>query len=162
MVSAQEDKQIQMGGINVRRKAKQLPVFVYGTLLEGMGNWTHYLKGKTTKVVSGELTGFDMYAVASFPGIVQTDFADNKVYGELMYIKPRMFNETISLVDMLEGYVKENKRNSMYLRKKVVVKTECGELVEAWVYVWNRPIHDPIRQFKVDNGSWLDWLQNRN
>ena len=44
-------------------------VFVYGTLMKGHGNHGHYLSQSEFQG-KGEITGYALYAVSSFPGIV--------------------------------------------------------------------------------------------
>jgi gamma-glutamylcyclotransferase (GGCT)/AIG2-like uncharacterized protein YtfP len=138
-------------------KQEQLPIFVYGTLLEGYGNWEYFLKGKTERVVSGFISGFDMYSVGAFPCIKHSSI-DRKVYGELMYVEPELYDQVLSRVDSLEGYHKGRySKQSMYLRKKVSVRTECGDIVQAWVYVWNRPGDLGNR---IKSGSWDEYCRD--
>lgn len=44
-------------------------VFVYGTLMKGHGNHSYYLS-QSEFHGKGEITGYALYAVSSFPGIV--------------------------------------------------------------------------------------------
>ena len=151
-------------------KQGQLPIFVYGTLLEGYGNWEHFLNGKTERVVTGELAGHKMYAVAGFPGIVPGYLID-RVYGELMYVQPDLYEDVLRDVDRLEGYrgpelhkgysesrkPKLSGQYNMYVRERVQVKDECGNIVEAWVYIWNRKPCGP----EIENGCYDDFVKSQ-
>lgn len=98
-------------------------VFVYGTLMKGHGNHGYYLS-QSEFLGKGEVTGYALYAVSSFPGIVPE--GGEKVKGEV-YIVDR---DTLKRLDSLEG------EGSLYLRKQVEVLID-GQIVQAWTYIWN-------------------------
>lgn len=113
-------------GINTIRKGffimtKQ--VFVYGTLMNGHGNHRYYLS-ESEFLGKGEITGYALYAVSSFPGIVPE--VGEKVKGEVYKVD----RDTLKRLDSLEG------EGSLYLRKQVDVLVE-GQIVQAWTYIWN-------------------------
>ena len=98
-------------------------VFVYGTLMQGYGNHRNYLS-QSEFLGKGEITGYALYAVSSFPGIVPEH--GEKVKGEV-YVVDR---DTLKGLDSLEG------EGSLYLRKQVEVLVD-GQIVQAWTYIWN-------------------------
>ncbi|MEL1135043.1 gamma-glutamylcyclotransferase [Desulfitobacterium sp. THU1] len=103
-----------------------LNVFVYGTLMRGQRNHKNYLS-QSEFIGCGEITGFAMYAVSSFPGIVPEN--GEKVKGEVYQVD----QDTLRRLDSLEG------EGSLYLRKPVDVLVE-GKLLQAWIYVWNQEV----------------------
>ena len=114
-------------GINntIRKGFFSMPdkVFVYGTLMKGHGNHGYYLS-QSEFLGKGEVTGYALYAVSSFPGIVPE--GGEKVKGEV-YIVDR---DTLKRLDSLES------EGSLYLRKQVEVLID-GQIVQAWTYIWN-------------------------
>ncbi|MFZ3373652.1 MAG: gamma-glutamylcyclotransferase family protein [Desulfitobacteriaceae bacterium] len=98
-------------------------VFVYGTLMKGYGNYCYYLS-ESEFLGKGEITGYALYAVSSFPGIVPE--VGEKVKGEVYKVN----RDTLKRLDSLEG------EGSLYLRKQVEVLVE-GQIVQGWTYIWN-------------------------
>lgn len=101
-------------------------VFVYGTLMKGYGNHHSYLS-HAEFVGTAEITGYALYAVSSFPGIVPE--GEERVKGEVYKVD----GDTLKRLDYLEG------EGSLYLRKQVDVFVK-GQLARAWTYLWNHEI----------------------
>lgn len=98
-----------------------IKVFVYGTLMSN--RWNHcYLNGQKL-LGDAKLKGFEMYNVASFPGIVRN--GKGYVLGELYEVD----HDSLKTLDRLEG------EGTMYKRtlEKVLIE---GREEEAYVYVW--------------------------
>lgn len=131
----------------------QLPVFVYGTLRNGFGNYSRLLKGNTEKEVVGAMTDGAIYPVRPSGGFPCLTEEDGFVVGELMYIKPNIYDKTLRSLDWLEGYNKTDQKHSMYIRKKKLVDTPLDGVVDAWVYVWNTD-YRPITTNRIPSGCW--------
>lgn len=133
---------------------KQLPVFCYGTLRNGFGNYHNILKGTTEKEKSGLIEGaiYPVRPSGGFPCLIEQE---GSVVGELMYIKPELYDDTLARLDMLEGYSKRSPKNSMYIREKREIVC-FDEKVIAWVYIWNRPTP---RTEKIPSGCWKTFEQ---
>lgn len=98
-----------------------IKVFVYGTLMKN--RWNHcYLDGQTF-LGEAKLNNFEMYNVASFPGIVRKE--NEYVIGEIYEVD----QDTLKILDRLEG------EGSMYKRtlEKVFINDRAEE---AYAYVW--------------------------
>ena len=103
-------------------------VFVYGTLLEGEGNHSYYLQGSRCKGKAA-VSGYEMYDIGAFPGIVP---GAGSIPGEVYEVE----YETLQNLDYLEG------EGSLYIRKSAHVKMSTGESAFAWIYVYNGSIED--------------------
>ena len=114
-------------------------VFVYGTLMKGHGNHRSYLS-KSDCLGKGEITGYALYAVSSFPGIVPEN--GEKVKGEVYQVD----RDTLKRLDCLEG------EGSLYLRKKVKVRVD-DQIVQAWTYIWNHETRS-TEKIKYDAQPW--------
>lgn len=101
-------------------------VFVYGTLLKGERNHNYFLHDSTC-LGTATLSGYDMYDLGTYPGIVS---GSGRVKGEVYEVS----EETLRGLDYLEG------EGSLYIRKQAEVTTEKGEVILAYIYVYNHSI----------------------
>lgn len=98
-------------------------IFVYGTLMKGHCN-DHYLR-ELKYLGIGRLTGYEMYHVSAYPGIVEN--GTGYVIGELYEIDEK----TLKVLDIIEG------EGQLFIRKKLGVTLD-NKVVDAYVYVWNK------------------------
>ena len=113
---------------NTTLNAGESFIFVYGTLLKGRSNYERHL-APANPVMRGEIEGFEMYDLGSFPGVVK---GIGRVKGEVY----RVTKEQLERIDFLEG------EGSLYKKEAVTVKgnfSEDGE-VTAYVYLYNQSI----------------------
>ncbi|MCX7610267.1 MAG: gamma-glutamylcyclotransferase [Ignavibacterium sp.] len=141
----------------------QYPVFVYGTLSEGMLNHS-FLQGKYTKKEKALVCGLKVYPNKSnsYPFVIYHK-PESVVQGELYYIKPEFYKEVMKNLDYLEGYNEDNPQYSHYLRELVTVYTKNGISELAYIYVANLIVcHDTIN-FHVDikNGDWVKYKKQK-
>lgn len=101
-------------------------VFVYGTLLQGERNHNFYLS-ESSYSGKAHITGFDMYDIGYFPGIVP---GDGVIKGELYDVS----KETLSDLDYLEG------EGNLYVRHCVPAIDENNETRLSLVYIYNHCI----------------------
>lgn len=131
-----------------------LPVFVYGTLRNGHGNYSNILEGNTVREEKASMNG-KLFMVGGFPGMIQDN--ESRVVGELMYIDPKKYEEVMKRLDWLEGY-RKNDKSSMYIRKQVMVwNGSVG--ITAWTYYWNR---STLRLPLIENGDFNDYQQKNS
>jgi gamma-glutamylcyclotransferase (GGCT)/AIG2-like uncharacterized protein YtfP len=129
---------------------KRYPVFVYGTLRHGFGNYLRLLKGNThyeeSAITKGEIRPVGLHG--GFPCLSDND--EMVVRGDLMFIREDVYEEVMRSLDWLEGYKSGFPESSMYVRELRDVATERGT-VKAWVYIWNRekPATD-----RIISGDW--------
>ncbi|WP_051302699.1 gamma-glutamylcyclotransferase family protein [Salibacterium aidingense] len=133
------------------------PVFVYGTLRNGLHNYKRVLEGLTKQERSGTMTG-RLYAAdhERFPCLVKE--GNTVIQGEVMYIKEDRYEKVLRALDRLEGYEEGNPADSDYIRETVTVIDETGSEVEAYTYFWNQPIGLGEH---ITSGDWLTWLQQK-
>ena len=129
---------------------KQYPVFVYGTLRSGFGNYRNFLEGYTTKEEFGRARGV-MYDVGAFPAIVE---GKGTIMGEIMYIAPEVYNHVLTALDNLEGYIPDS-GYSMYIRKLINVLNADNNMIKCWAYFWNYSTKNlPL----ISHGDWKRWV----
>ena len=114
-------------------------VFVYGSLLSGMGN--HRLLENSKKLgVTRSPKGFKMVDLGPFPGVVQSEDESKSVYGEVYEVN----DETFQRLDRLEGYNRFSPKSGLYDRMEI--ETKFGR---AYIYIYNG--HSAR---VVENGDW--------
>lgn len=125
----------------------QRPVFVYGTLRYGQGNYSHLIRGNYDEDktrLDAVLPNHSMFTNNGGPGIPfvvdNDDIKDaacigERVMGDLFWIQEDAWRSTLSGLDSLEGYSGPNSSYNMYTRGVVDVVTQDGETVEAYVYL---------------------------
>lgn len=118
-------------------------VFVYGSLLSGLGN--HRLLETSKKLgVTKTPEGFDMLDLGYFPGAIK---GQGVLIGEVYEVDDVVLKD----LDRLEGYHdKNNNHNNMYNR--IEIETEFGK---AYIYIYE--LYSNNNAFKraiVEDGDW--------
>jgi gamma-glutamylcyclotransferase (GGCT)/AIG2-like uncharacterized protein YtfP len=144
-----------------------LPIFVYGTLRPGQGNYDRFVLGKTAREVAAMLPDHAMFVLDGYPCIT-ADANGGAVIGDTLILQPELFPAVLAALDRLEGYTPGD-ASSPYLRVRRRVRTGEGDGGEpprtslAWVYVagepalLRRPACDP-----VPGGDWLAYLAHEH
>lgn len=118
-------------------KKERLPVFVYGTLRPGEKNYAHFLAARTVKTLSATAEG-RLYYVAD-GGYPYVEPGPGRVVGELVYLDPCHYDQTLQEIDDLEEYNPDDEAHSVYLRRRTRVTLIDGSRTSAWIYYWNYP-----------------------
>lgn len=134
-----------------------MPVFVYGTLRPGCGNYSWALEGKTVQEQEGFLPGTSMYSNGGFPYVIED--GGEGVVGTLIDIDPNALNDTMSQLDMLEGmsHGLEDDMNH-YNRYQRFIQIADKYFVKAWVYMPPKVDYDRIREVNthLEDGDWMN------
>lgn len=131
-----------------------LPVFVYGTLRHGLGNYGRILAGNTVHEQPATLPNVTMYNAGGFP-FVSLD-GENTVTGEVMYLDPRNAEMTMRRLDRLEGFQRPGARHNMYERTQVDVTLADGITLRAWTYVTSESSQEWTEDMDVlESGDWV-------
>lgn len=118
---------------------ENLPVFVYGTLRRGEKNYPRYLRGRTLREVPARVAGtLYLAAEGGYPYLLAKGDGGT-VVGELMYLDPACYGETLRSLDLLEEYDSAAEAESVYLRRRGTVMVEGEGPASAWIYYWNGP-----------------------
>ncbi|MBZ4322232.1 gamma-glutamylcyclotransferase family protein [Streptomyces huiliensis] len=130
-----------------------LPVFVYGTLRRGGGNYPLFLRGRTTAEVPARLPGAVLYEGPGYPFAVSAPAGE--IRGELMTLVPGRYAAVLAALDVLEDH-RPGDPGSLYDRVVRDVRTERGESVRAWVYLAAERVARRLRAegIRVPGGDW--------
>jgi gamma-glutamylcyclotransferase (GGCT)/AIG2-like uncharacterized protein YtfP len=137
---------------------EQLPVFVYGTLRAGELNHRRLVAGRTTREVSATLPDHKMYA-SDYP-CVTDDPEGGRVTGDLLFIRPEIYEVVLAQLDELEQY-DPAADDPWYRRVKRTAEyaDAAGNTrrVEAWVYHGGRAtLAAHTEEQRVPGGDWLE------
>lgn len=116
-------------------------VFVYGSLLSGMGN-NALLKDAKFLGKATTTPGFQMLDIGWFPGVVE-DPSGITIHGEVYEVS----DETLARLDRLEGFRVCDPENGLYNRKNI--ETSFGEAI---IYIYNN--HLGRDKNFVTSGNW--------
>lgn len=141
---------------------KNINVFVYGSLREGFFNYDKYLKGKVVSIKPAKLENKIVYHMPykGYPAIME---GNGVVYGEIMEIIPKIYDETMEAMDIMEGFKGEGNPENEYhktILEAVHLDTEKKE--ECYVYYYNPAIDDRFKDeaIFVENGDWVKHMKS--
>ncbi|HRC79882.1 MAG TPA: gamma-glutamylcyclotransferase [Sedimentibacter sp.] len=125
------------------KKGQKVYLFVYGTLMSTNRSNRAYLDdaeylGKFT------LNGYELYDLGSYPGIVE---GNDKVKGELYAV-------SIDKLDDIDRYEGEG---FLYTRKMVQILGEGNEKLNAYTYVYNKPVTGSMK-INYENQPWYQGI----
>ncbi len=115
-------------------------VAVYGTLREGLNN--HSFISECKRIGHGWLTGFRMYNLSEFPGVIFTHDDSGRIRVEWYEISEEVLEE----LDRLENYDPEEIKTSTHTRKRVFSPYGPG-----WIYLYNQPLNNAPY---MEAGDW--------
>jgi gamma-glutamylcyclotransferase (GGCT)/AIG2-like uncharacterized protein YtfP len=114
-------------------------LFVYGTLMR-FSSRPMARKLRERGVYAGEASyNGRLYLVADYPGIVPSGNPDEQVFGEVFIVNDP---DLMQALDRYEGCGPGAREPLPYRRVVQKVRMADGAVVDAWVYVYNRPVDD--------------------
>lgn len=128
----------------------QLPLFVYGTLRQGQGNY-RLLADRTDQEEPASAPGLALFGW-SFPYAVP--LPDASAVGVLVTITPDLYQDVLVDLDRLEGYRSDRPDRSHYIRSARTVLTAAGDIRTAWIYLAGSGI-DPAGMRRIPGDDWL-------
>ena len=125
-------------------------VFVYGTLRTGDCR-AGVLGNQGLVCEEAYVEGFQLLDIGSFPGVVK---GDGRVRGEMHEID----DQTLGILDSIEGYHEDAPEHSLYVREVVPVLNSEGEPAgEAWIYIYNANLRARHRlPPTIESGDWFE------
>ena len=110
-------------------------LFVYGTLMRGYDNPAAKLLSRDAAFCGEARCQGRLYLVTYYPALVLSDDASDIVSGELFCLHAP--EASLAILDDYEGCALPQPR---YLRQLLPVIRGDGTVIEAWTYVYNRPV----------------------
>lgn len=136
---------------------KNINVFVYGSLREGFFNYDKYLKNKVISITPAKIDNKIVYHMPykGYPALLD---GNGTVYGEIMEIKPEIYDETMSAMDKMEGFISENNPQNEYHKKIFEVEhLTDGKTEKCYVYFYNKDSDSKFNHEAVflSSGDWV-------
>jgi gamma-glutamylcyclotransferase (GGCT)/AIG2-like uncharacterized protein YtfP len=112
-------------------------LFVYGTLRRDSNSEMYHLLAHYGHFVDYATYQGKLYKVDYYPGLVPSDNPHDVVHGEVY--KFSCPDIVLSRLDDYEECGPKFSKPTEYVRRKENVKTKSGEVITAWVYIYDRP-----------------------
>ncbi|MED4909252.1 gamma-glutamylcyclotransferase [Brevibacillus centrosporus] len=136
--------------------SKTMPVFVYGTLLEGFMNHALYAKPYDCEVQPAKIKGEVYHLPQGYPGLLA---GNDDVIGEILLFSPEVFEKAISALDELETYFGPEDSRNEYERIEVsAVLVQTGEEVIAYVYRYLDAEYVKQWGTRIQDGDWRRYM----
>lgn len=130
-------------------------LFVYGTLLQSDNEFARYLQQNCAFVSKGTING-QLYDLGEYPGLVLSVDGDQLVHGSIYDMTHP--DAILKCLDEYEGVDAGEEQPDLYRRETHKVKT-TNKALDAWVYVYNRPIFNPL---VVPGGDYLAYINKKS
>lgn len=128
-------------------------IFVYGTLRKETATSMYHMLARHCEYFSdGHMQG-KLYEVNGYPGAIESDNPNDKVYGELYRIVSNGL--VLPELDEYEECTDQYPEPHEYIRKKLPISLFGGGSTTAWVYVFN---HDVSNLMQIESGDYLNYL----
>ena len=118
-------------------------LFVYGTLMRGYAHPMARLLSANADFLSEANCRGRLYQVKHYPGLVLSDNADERVFGELYRL--RAVEDLLREFDMYEACGEGFAEPTQYVRRMLSVTLADGTVSDAWTYIYNWPVADFVR-----------------
>jgi gamma-glutamylcyclotransferase (GGCT)/AIG2-like uncharacterized protein YtfP len=135
-----------------------LPIFVYGTLLEGQPN-SYVWRDNYVSVEAAVCRGGRLMDCGFFP--IMVDGPGYSVVGQLFHVKPQRFAAIIHALDVLEGFNPRVLNASMFRREEREVVVNGGDSTRSLTYVGSKELawH---KLPAVPGGDWPRYRASRS
>jgi len=107
------------------------------------------LEAGTELVGPGTRPGARLYAVDWHPAAVPSPDRADVVHGEVYLLHDP--DTVLEALDRYEGCGPDDPEPRFFRREAWTVELTGGEVVQAWVYLWNRPVDGLPR---ISSGDW--------
>lgn len=114
-------------------------LFVYGTLMKRFGHPKHALLEQYAAYLCDAWTLGRLYQVADYPGMVMSNHAEEKVFGELYRI---LDAQIFAALDDYEACSEAYPQPHEYQRQLIQIHTEHNVISEACCYLYNWPYNE--------------------
>lgn len=119
-------------------------LFVYGTLRQGNTNdMATYLANHALFVAGGWFQG-QMYQISYYPGVIASDNAGDRVYGEVYRLLDA--RSTLAILDDYEECGALHKQTAEYRRVQTQVLVMDGAILKpVWIYLYQWSLENKAR-----------------
>jgi gamma-glutamylcyclotransferase (GGCT)/AIG2-like uncharacterized protein YtfP len=115
-------------------------LFVYGSLRQGAGHIMYGMLAQYADLVGGASLAGQLYLVATYPGVIPAAAGEpaQAVRGEVYRLREP--DTILPLLDDYEGFGAHCPQPNEFVRSEADVRLDSGEMLRAFVYIYNRPV----------------------
>ncbi len=113
-------------------------LFVYGTLMRRAGHVMGRALSQNAEWIGEAVFTGRLYLVAHYPGVVASTDPNDEVFGEVFRLTDARI---LSRLDDYEGCGPRARKPTEYVRELRDVHLDDSSFVQAWIYLYNRPVH---------------------
>ncbi|WP_047517369.1 gamma-glutamylcyclotransferase [Methylophilus sp. Q8] len=130
-------------------------LFVYGTLRQGNANaMAAYLSTHAEFLTGGWFQGL-MYQISYYPGVIASDCADDRIYGEVYRLHDAQ--STLAVLDDYEECSARHRQPAEYQRLNTQILAVDGHVLEqVWIYLYQWPLHN---KRLIESGDFMQHEQ---
>lgn len=126
-------------------------LFVYGSLRKSIKNeMSDLLKAHSNFVDHATFQG-KLFEVKDYPGVIPSKNAEDIVHGEVFELAADA--EIFSKLDKYEECGSDSPQPAEYRRERQKVRLPSGQLIFAWIYLYNRNT-DQLK--RIESGDFSD------
>jgi gamma-glutamylcyclotransferase (GGCT)/AIG2-like uncharacterized protein YtfP len=133
-------------------------LFVYGTLRKNKSGDLHTLLHNQARYINSASMPGKLYEIQHYPGAVPAIAASGcLVHGEVyLLLYP---HRLLQVLDNYEECTDRFPQPHEYLRKQRAVTLTDGRILNAWTYLYYRPVSGLIQ---ITSGDYFDYLSNNH
>lgn len=113
-------------------------LFVYGTLRRGSGHPMQALLSRRTRWLGPAVLRARLFRVGAYPAVIASVRPAERVHGDVYVLDTPA--RLLARLDAYEGCDAAARPPREYRRERLPVRLRRGSRLEAWVYVYNRPL----------------------
>lgn len=136
-----------------------IPIFVYGTLMEGCRNYRRALFRYSKKMEIAKTRG-TLYHLKDkgYPALIIK--GDPFVMGEVHWIEQELFEQAIDEFDAIENFEMGRERINEYNREFIEVLLADGTTKQMQCYIYNEcsNYNQKDKRILVESGDWKEYL----
>lgn len=118
-------------------------LFVYGTLKRLVNSEIHPFLAIHGEFIETAQCQGKLYLIEDYPGLVTSDDGKDQVDGEVYLILD--FEKLFYQLDLYEEYGREFLFPNEFVRRRYSVRLAGGKIINAWLYIYNRPTDGLVR-----------------
>ncbi|MGG1659321.1 gamma-glutamylcyclotransferase family protein [Brevibacillus sp. NRS-1366] len=139
---------------------QKLPVFVYGTLLEGFPNYERYVRPYRHDAFPAIIKGELYHLPPGYPGLLQ---GTNEITGTVLYFATDEYESALAGLDELEDYYGAGDLRNEYERIIVPARLigTANKEVMAYVYRYLNEAYVKWKGIRLAHGDWRRFMHER-
>lgn len=126
-------------------------IVVYGTLHKKINSTTHSVLAHHCHCVSDGFMYGKRFDLNGYPGAIESSDIKDSVHGGIYNFSTS--NKVLHLLDEYEECNNKFPKPHEYIRKKLPITLANGDIVSAWVYVFN---HDVSFLMQIESGDYTN------